>query len=137
MNLSTIEMDPAEARARLAEYETALKQERTVQDEALAMGYRAAARGLPIIRLSQTVAAGGFFESGLPRIAVIRATERECFARWHGDDILYGSDNRWDNRGALVGQYIVRVPLPGHRPERAWSTGRTIVPLIPPRHRPR
>lgn len=136
MELSTIVIPEDEARARLAEYETALREERTAQDEAIAMGYRAAARGLPIIRLSETVAAGGFFDDGLPRIAVVRATERECEVHWSGTDLIY-SDGVSRNQGALVGAYTVRVPM-GERPSggRRWR-GRTIVPLIPPRHRPR
>lgn len=139
MNLSTIEMPKDEARERLAEYEAALKLERNAQDEALAMGYRALARGLPLIRLSESVAAGGYFENGLPRIAVIRATEAECYVRWSGDSLVF-NDGVSDNRGALVGQYTVRVPIPKDRlpdaPYRYRAGGQTIVPSIPPRCRP-
>lgn len=136
MELSTIEMSKEEARTRLAEYETALRQERNSQDEAIAMGYRAAARGLPVIRLSETVAAGGYFDSGLPRIAVIRATEKECYVRWSGDSIVY-NDGVSRNQGALVGRWTVRVPIAEPPAGRRWTGGRTIVPLIPPRYRPR
>ena len=135
MNLSTIEIPRDEARARLAEYEAAIRQERSAQDEAIAMGYRAAARGLPIIRLSETVAAGGFFDSGLPRIAVVRATERECYAHRDGRTIVY-NDGVSQNRGALVGAWTVRVTLAEDPPGKRWGHGSTIVPLIPPRFRP-
>ncbi len=73
MNLTTIDIPVGEAKARLAEYQAAVREERNAEDEAIAAGYRAAARGLPIIRLSEAVEAGGWFEDGLPRIAVIRA----------------------------------------------------------------
>ena len=137
MDLSTIEMDPADARERLTEYQEALKVQRTAQDEALAMGYRAAARGLPIIRLSTTVAAGGYFEdNNLPRIAVIRATEKNCYVRWSGDNLVY-NDGVSRNQGALVGTYTVRVPIAAPPAGRRWNGGQTIVPLIPPRYRPR
>ncbi len=136
MDLPTIEMSREEAEARLAEYQVAIRQERNAQDEALAMGYRAAARGLPIIRLSTAVAAGGYFDDGLPRIAVIRATEKQCYVRWYGTDLVY-SDGVSRNQGALVGKWTVRVPIAEPPAGRPWRTGQTIVPLIPPRYRPR
>jgi hypothetical protein len=137
MNLSTIEMPKDEARERLAEYEAALKAERTAQDEAIAMGYRALARGLPLIKLSESIARGGYFGNGLPRIAVIRATETECYVRWRGNDLVF-NDGVSDNRGALVGRWTVRVPIaePPDVPNLRRHGGNTIVPLIPPRCRP-
>lgn len=137
MNLSTIVIPEDEARARLAEYEAAVREERNAQDEALAMGYRAAVRGLPIIRLSETVAAGGFFDDGLPRIAVVRAGETECYVRWDGSALMY-NDGVSQNRGALVGKWTVRVPMAAAKPAKVtWKGGSTIVPSIPPRHRPK
>jgi hypothetical protein len=137
VNLSTIVIPEDEARARLAEYEAAIRQERNAQDEALAMGYRAAARGLPIIRLSETITAGGYFDdNNLPRIAVIRATEKQCYVRWSGNDLVY-NDGVSRNQGALVGKWTVRVPIAEPPAGRRWHGGQTVVPLIPPRYRPR
>jgi hypothetical protein len=138
MNLSTIEIPKDEARARLAEYEGAIKQERNAQDEAIAMGYRAAARGLPVIRLSETIQAAGWFDNGLPRLAVGQATETECRVSWSGDSLVFfhGDWNR--NRGALVGAHSTRVPIatPPDGPSWRRHGGKTIMPLIPPRFRP-
>jgi hypothetical protein len=143
VQLATFSIDPAEARTRLAEYQAQLKTERTAQDEAIAMGYRAAARGMPVISLSRTVAAGGYHRNGLPRIAVVRADARECFVRWgsYGSgDLVFADYDSWRaNRGALVGVHTVRVPV-DNRPlvvPSSWYAASTIVPLIPPRHRPR
>lgn len=147
MQLDTLIMPEEDARARLAEYETALKTERTAEDEAIALGYRAAARGLPVIMLTSAFAAGGFHDNGLPKLAIARATAEQC---WVGVDgwkdgtrtLVFRDAERADNRGALVGQHTVRVgPIAYSGPE--WNahgsrrSGRTIVPLIPPRHRPR
>lgn len=141
MNLSAIEISKDEALERLAEYQEALKTERNAEDEAIAAGYRAAARGLPVISLQRTVTAGGFHDDGLPRIAVIRADVTECFVRWDGNALVFSDRDGWNvNRGALVGAHSVRVAIPGDdvpaRP-RSWHAGSTIVPLIPPRFRPR
>lgn len=144
MNLATIEVPVEEAKARVAEYEAAVRQERNAEDEALAAGYRAAARGLPIIRLSEAVAAGGWFDTGLPRIAVVRADAMQCWVTvsgWTGHtsstgEVVFASEDNADNRGALVGRTTVRVPAPVPN-GRTRHRGRTVVPSIPPRFRPR
>jgi hypothetical protein len=142
MDLAPLDISREEATAKLAEYEQALRAERSAEDEAIAAGYRAAARGLPVISLQRAIAAGGFFDNGLPRLAVISATATECYARWSGHDLVFADrDDQRANRGALVGAHSVRVPvagddLPGDF-RRRWQTGHTLVPLIPPKCRPR
>ena len=139
MNLPTIEVTEEEATAKLAEYEKMLVEDRTVEDEAIAQAYRAARRGLQVIRLSEAVHMGGFDDDGLPRIAIARATWTDCTVRWTGDDIIYGEETWPDNRGALVGQATVRVPMRqvGVPPVRAYRRAHSPVPLVPPKHRPR
>jgi hypothetical protein len=143
VNLATLDIPPAEAKARLAEYEAAVRVERNAQDEAIAMGYRAAARGLQVIRLSETIRAGGFFEdkargAGFPRIAVGQATETECRVHWdYHRGLVYFHGDSLDNRGALVGAHSIRVPGIDKPAGADWRSGRTIMPLIPPRHRPK
>jgi hypothetical protein len=136
VNLTTIQIPEDEAKARLAEYTQALKTERNTEDEAIASAYRAASRGLPIIQLSKAIQEGGWFENGLPRIAIIRANAIECFVSVHHDHLVYADRRRPDNRGAKVGQHTVLVPITP-RPVYQWASGRTVVPLIPPRHRPK
>jgi hypothetical protein len=139
MNLSTIEISPEEAQARLAEYEGLLMTERSAEDLAIAAGYRAAARGLPVIQLASVFAAGGAFPNGLPRLAIVRADVTECWVHTSSDSLVFGDRDWPDNRGALVGAHTVRVPwtappiTPGIR--QRWG-GRAVVPSIPPRHRP-
>lgn len=144
MQLDTIEIDQEEATARLAEYEESLRHDRIAEDEQIAAGYRAAARGLPIIRLSQTVHAGGYFDdSGLPRIAVVRADAQRCWvysghASGRRMDLVFSGDPDVRNRGALVGRDSVRVTVPGRDRTRysSWVRASTIAPNIPPHHRP-
>jgi hypothetical protein len=138
MNLPTIEVTEEEATAKLAEYEEALKHERSAEDEAIAQAYRAAKRGLQVVRLSEAVKTGGFFDTGLPRIAISRADATQCVVYWSGDDLVYSEDGRWRHE-ALVGAHHVRVPMrdvaiPG---VRNWRHGQAPVPLVPPKHRPK
>lgn len=139
MNLATIEVPVDEARARLAEYKQALRTERNAEDEALAAAYRAAARGLPVIRLSKAIAAGGWFDNGLPRLAVVRADATQCWVdvSWRREvGVIFADNPDATNRGALVAEHTVRVPVPVP-PHGRLSRGRTVVPIIPPRLRPR
>jgi hypothetical protein len=141
MELSTIEMPKELAEERLKAYRELLKTERTQQDERIARGYRVLARGLPIIELSKSVMAGGFFDNGLPKIAIARANSQDCWVYFEIDDLIYSIDSaQWgDNRGALVNSSTVRVPVPGRptAPGRRSYSGHTIMPIIPPEHRPK
>ena len=140
MELTALEISPDEAKAKLAEYEGLLASERTAEDRAIAQGYRAAARGLPVISLPRTIAAGGFHDDGLPRIAVVRADAAECEVRWSRQDLVFHDENSHRNMGAMVGAHSVRVTVPGDMlPDgrKRWGSGKTIVPIVPPRYRPR
>lgn len=148
MKLDMIEIPVEEAKARLDEYTARAYEERTVEDDAIAAGYRAAARGLPVIMLSEVISAGGWFGDGLPRLAVARAdTERvtvEVNPWWSNY-----SNSRWvlqflDDAGstlraAHVGRHGVQVQVaaPVEQVARRRSRGSTVVPIIPPRFRPR
>lgn len=143
MNITSLEITPEEATARLAEYEAQLHSERTREDEAIIAGYRAAKRGFPIISLPHVIGAGGWFENGLPKLAVVRADATQCWVEIsYGNDtrrITYRDVERGRDRGALVGQHHVRVTAPAPdapTPVRPRWSAKTIVPLIPPRHRP-
>jgi hypothetical protein len=144
MDLGTIEITPEEAAAQVAEYEKVLEADRSVEDAAILQAYRAAKRGLPIISLSRAFDIGGFHPNGLPRLAIIRA---DCKKVWveandrsaNGVRITFSDDQWARNRGALVGAHTVQVDTTVSREVtagRRWR-GETIVPLIPPRHRPK
>ena len=142
MDLQQVVIPPAEAEAKLAEYARRIGIERTAEDAAIEQAYRAAARGLGVIELPRTIAAGGWFESGLPKIAVIRADARTCFVHWDGQDLVFADQDGWRvNRGATVNGHSVRVQVPGDDlPEQrrnAWRFASTLVPLVPPNCRPK
>lgn len=141
MDLATIVIPPEEARARAEEYSKAFRESRSVEDEAMAQGFRAAARGLPIIQLSKVIAAGGWFpEIDLPRLAVARADATECMVEFDRANTIYADAREARSFGALVGTHTVRVPVA--RPAftrgapRVWRAV-TMVPSVPPKHRPK
>lgn len=142
MQLATIDVDRDEATSKLAEYRRGLDDERTEEDKAIAQAYRAVARGLTVINLPTVINAGGYFDDGLPRLAVVRADATECLVErtWTsataGTTFVFSADRSSRNRGALVGRSTVRVTVDGPVRQTRWRGG-TIVPLIPPRYRPR
>lgn len=143
MELAEFVVPPEEAAAKVAEYTALIDAERTAEDRAILAGYRAAARGLPLISLPRTITAGGWHPDSLPKIGIAPADATECFVRWDNGDLVFADREGWSvNRGALVGAHSLRVSVPGDdRPLRIpgmarWS-GRAPVPLIPPKVRPR
>lgn len=141
MDLQTLEITPDEAAARLAEYEAQLTEERTVEDDAIRSAYRAAKRGLPVIVLPDVIAAGGWFADGLPRLAVARADATQCWATARGagpdrSEVTF-CDQRADGGRARVGAHRVQVNVPRPHGSTGWARGQTIVPIVPPVHRPK
>ena len=144
MQLTPLVTDAEEAKERLSEYSKLAADERTAEDKRIQAGYRAAARGMPVISLSEAVQAGEYFDNGLPRIAVVRADAQTCwlYSDWLGDHreaLIFSRHPEAENRRALVGIDTVRVEVPEHpkRHNNRWRRARTIVPLIPPEHRPK
>jgi hypothetical protein len=142
MDLATLDIDVQRAKAGLDEYTAILRTERSAEDEAIAAAYRAAARGHQLISLSAAVALGGFFDNGLPRIAITRADAKVCTVdrRWGNGDTLTYTDEYASGRHvtALVGANHVRVAVPNLPPagRNGWHAT-TTVPVVAPRFRPR
>jgi len=147
MDLAPLLISEEEAKERLAQYEAQIEAERTAEDEAIRMGYRAAARGMPVFSLQAAFEAAGQFpaqgtnsSTGLPRLAIVRADATECRVYADSGDWVFTDILDSVNRGALVGKHSLRVPN-GARDEQgraAYVRGaKTVVPIIPPKHRPR
>lgn len=75
MKLDTITMDRTEARRAFLDYRRAVHERHDAEDAQIMRGYRELARGTQLIRLSETIAAGGQDDEGLPRLAVADAHE--------------------------------------------------------------
>jgi hypothetical protein len=138
MDLGIIEITKEEAEAQVKEYEAVLEAERTAEDAALLSAYRAAKRGLPVISLTKAFQLGGFHDNGLPKLAIVRADAKECWVEVGSTGKLAFSSKEWNrSRGALVGATCVRVDTGVSQSMKARWRGKTIVPLVPPRHRPK
>ena len=145
MNLATISISPDEAEAQLREYTELPYAQRTIEDDSIAMALRAAKRGNSIIVMSEVIRAGGLFEtSNRPKLALARADAKTVRCIQSGNDIIFDTSGEpWGtvNRGALVGEDSSRIrdvlPLDEHGRRIYFQAGETVVPTIPPRHRPK
>lgn len=138
MELQTITEDQAAAQAAFREYRAAFMAERNRIDGELMRGYKALAQGKQLIRLTETIQAGGADDLGRPRLAIARADER--WIRFSRD--RDGAVRFFPNGNVRATDRVFRLPpatLPravdGQPYEDGWRMVAT-VPLIPPRFRP-
>lgn len=160
MELATITMPREEAREAFAAYRAEVRARHDDEDRSIMRGYRELAAGRHLIRLSDTMRAGGeevlrfrrnprgparYAEGSLPRLAIARADARYVYT----DGIDH--DGSIEFRGKPTVHATNRhdvVFLPGsfdendERPRIAWRywgsvpTFRAIVPIVPPPLRP-
>lgn len=164
MELATIEMIPKEAEAAFREYRQAVvagakeklgdaRRAYEKIDRAVMRGYRALAEGRKLLKLSETLVAGGIVEVDrngtlvkAPALAVCRADARMCFTRGvtSRGDVRFAGDAFTPWRGEVseaqsnivefsVGTFPEEMRTHGYVPQ--WGL-KAIVPTIPPPLRP-
>src|SRR5688500_11579986 len=86
MDLGALEITEDEIEEQVEQYAHLIAEERTEEDAAILAAYRAAKRGLPVIRLSRAFEIAGRFDgdngkdqAGLPRLAIVRADATKVF----------------------------------------------------------
>lgn len=135
MNLSTLEVPVEEAKAKVTEYRDLLLTERTAENEALARAYRAATLGKPMIRLTETILAGGLHDDGRPRLAACRATAIRCWVHMASDRIVFTDSDKaraWRLTSA-IGDHHLAIRRPQEEGSFRWvRDASTMVPNIPP-----
>lgn len=140
MNVATIEVDQEKAKEALKEYRLEVKRTHHRLDMQILRGYKAIAKGHKVINLPEVLKAGGMNDNGYPKLAVARANSvgREVLVDLNQD----GHGCFYTDRGGSVWrQYTVtrsRVFFPvGTFPSASWrGDAATLVPMIPPAHRP-
>jgi hypothetical protein len=135
VNLNPMTMPQEAAEAAFREYRAAFMAERNQIDGELMRGYKALREGKQLIRLSETIAAGGVDDQGRPRLAIARADEASVQVTMDRD----GSCRFAPAGNVRARDRVFQLPpdtLP--RNNAKWLTNRwATMPLIPPRLRPR
>lgn len=132
MNIDTLTMPRAEARAAFLEYRAAVQARHSAEDEAIMLGYRALARGQQVIDLHDALRGAGLDEQGRPRLAIVRADAEVCYFERHYMRFCVSLWTQSHHRRSYV-----------QLPENLWPRERltprdcrAIVPPVPPRFRP-
>lgn len=139
MDLTPMTMPEEAAKAAFREYRAAFMAERNRIDGELMRGYKALAEGKQLIRLTETIQAGGADELGRPRLAISRADETEIrFDRWNDGSIQFAPEGRSGYR-VTANDRSFMLPA-GTLPTveaSTWTDARyATIPIIPPRLRP-
>lgn len=140
MNVELIRVDKEVARAKLAAYRKGIAarahgaaNERVRREyEQIEAGYKAAAKGLPLVELSKAMAMGGWDAQGRPAFAVARADRKQVSCDLSGDRLTFFSPNAsmWKPSSTChkfsIAKWAPRPP--------GWNTARitAIVPMVPP-----
>lgn len=139
MNVELIRIDKDVARAKLAAYRKALAarahnaaNERVRREyEQIEAGYKAAAKGLPLIELTKAMAMGGWDEQGRPRFAVARADRKLVACDLSGSRLTFFEPGMGMWRASPMRHMF---DIAGWSPRPAgWNTARitAIVPMVP------
>jgi hypothetical protein len=162
MQLETITEDPHVARRKFLEYRNAVRDRHDKEDQEIMRGYRALSQGQQLIRLTDTIRAGGTttvdfrqrgfrdgkhgnhaYRTAVPALAVARAEAEYC---WTFGIDAKGSVEMRGRKEIADSNRKDRVIVAGfpHNIEHAaresfrWSAPfiRAIVPKVPPPFRP-
>ena len=150
MKLDPIVMDKQAAQRAFIEYRNAVRARHSDEDAEIMRGYKALAKGLQLIKLSEAVKAGGLVDGvirewrgpaktvvDLPRIAVVRASATHCFVRTHTNGaITFTEKEEWPSSNARINVRRFGAGTLGETIRESGRTFRAIAPTVPPRFRP-
>lgn len=138
MNVETIEMDPAEARAASAEYAAILRRGFDAEYAAVRDGLDALGRGEKVIAAGAAIAAAPRDDAGRPLLAIARADRKEVRFRWRSSDRAAGFSTAHPNAPVATDTLDLTVDMGaahGRRDGHGYGTtiqGFALVPLVPP-----
>ena len=99
MNVTTITMDPEQAKAKLKAYRANRHRDAEQVYGQCADAYAALASGTPLIDAEEAIRSSGFDEKMRPKIAIARADMKEVRFRWDGGDnfALFDTRPTWNH----------------------------------------
>lgn len=140
MNIPTITMSKKDATAKLLAYRDQLKYRTDLEYQAAVVGYRALAKGIPLINISDAFAQAGLGDDLRPRLAIARADRRQVRVSISSTTLTFHAFHRdsWSENGSdtLFRRIPYRHPDPGIDLSKVRD-GFALIPLIPADVRPR
>ena len=141
MDLTTITISKEAAEAAFREYRAAFRANANRVDGEIMRGYKALREGKLLLRLTETITAGGVNEKGEPRLAFGRADERVITYQYEENGSVTFGPGFWNISAADRVHRFPAGTLPtweyATRPASWRGQGlQAIMPVIPPRLRP-
>jgi hypothetical protein len=133
MELHQITMDKAEAARRYREYRTALLVEHSSEMKQIAAGYKALAKGTPILALAATMKLAGVDSIHQPMLAIGRADWAWSWLEGWTDGSVRFTATRYV--GGRDKKYELRAGVLPQRSQHIEGR-RAMMPPIPPRFKP-
>lgn len=121
MKAAVLEMGTRQARTEAERY--AKCKNLTEKDKAIMAAYKSIAHGWKIIDLDETIKKAGLFDSGLPKLAFVRADAERVNLRINQWLIEYSWNTGYKNHEHRLGF---------HYPQSKDLTSYAIVPYVPP-----
>lgn len=146
MNVELIKINPSDARAKLASYRKAIaarahtkaSEEVRAVWEQIEAGYKAAAKGLPLVELSKAMQLGGWDELGRPRFAVARADRKRVRCWVYSDVLRFHDPGTSEYRpNSMRFEFRDRAFLDARPRINGPIRAEGIVPMVPPDVLPR
>lgn len=132
MNVTKVVVDRAKARELYREYKKHQHYSAPI-DQAIQRTYQLLAQGRTVIQAFASVKAAGADAHGLPKLAIMRADQRECFVDVGADGHVRFSNERWPRRSLSKNLHLPAGTLP----TRNRVSGKGALPLIPIHLRPK
>lgn len=144
MNVTTITMPVAEAKAKLRAFRESKHKDAEEVYKQTANAYAALAKGTPLISLSAALRTGGYFPNMMPKVAVARADRKEVHCRWTANETTAmfhcGTRSHWQDQGTSLRRDVDMGRKHGRRTEGGQYgidlNGYTLVPMVPADVRP-
>lgn len=140
MNIPTITMSKKDAAAKLAAYRAQLKYRVDEEYKAAVVGYRALAKGTPLINIVDAFAQAGLGADLRPRLAIARADRRQVRVSISSTMITFHAFRRDSWRETGSNTLFIRILYRHADPRVNLSNvqdGFALIPMIPADVRPR
>jgi hypothetical protein len=145
MNVATIEVPRAEAVTKLREYRARVHRRADDEYRRVEAAYEAAAKGRPLVVLSQVFETVPRDGKARPKLAICRADQVEVRYKRESRHEQFDCPHvwQWNRRGRVPNGGSISVPRPesqrgmirhsgGFEHDIAWPSGYSLVPMVPP-----
>jgi hypothetical protein len=105
------------------------------EDYEIMRTYQLIAQGNVVIQAIESIRAAGLNEDGLPKLAIMRAHETDCYVSLGQSGSAEFRSDRW--RNGRSSRNKISLPSGSFIGVKSWTDGHTLIPIIPVHLRPK